>query len=231
MTALKQNLASVQERIAAAAASVGRDPNEITIVAVTKTHPYEVVQEALDCGLRVFGENRVQEALLKFAPRDERPNEQVHLLGALQGNKARRASAFFDMIESLDRADIAQDLERHLAEANAAPLPALVEVNISGEAQKSGVAPQDLHAMADFLASCPHLAPRGLMTVAAYGASEADLRRSFAQLRELRDALAQRYPAADWRELSMGMSDDFEAAIREGATIIRLGRALFGSRQ
>ena len=238
--ALAAALARVRERIARAAAAAGRDPAGVRLIAVTKTRPPAVVAEARALGLTEFGENRVQEALAKFAPPGGAPaadgiaraGSVLHLIGTLQRNKARPAAGFFDMIQSVDRPALVTALERaRTAEAPAGPrLPVLVEVNISGEPSKTGAAPADVPALAGLLQDCSHLAPCGLMTIAAPGLAEPALRRQFAALRALRDQLAAADPGAGWTELSMGMSDDFEAAIREGATMIRLGRVLFGER-
>ncbi len=239
-TALAVALARVRERIARAADAAGRDPADVRLIAVTKTHPAALVAEARALGLTEFGENRVQEALAKFAPPGTAPADDriaragcvLHLIGTLQRNKARPAAGFFDLIQSVDRPALVTALERaRAAEAPAGPpLPVLVEVNISGEPSKTGAAPADVPALAALLQDCPHLAPRGLMTIAAPGLAEPALRRQFAAVRALRDQLAAAYPGAGWTALSMGMSDDFEAAIREGATMIRLGRVLFGER-
>jgi PLP dependent protein len=241
-------LAAIRERMARAAERAGRDPATVTLVAVTKTQPITRIAEVAALGVRHFGENRVQEALAKFAPsagaaegaqpadgddRIPRAGLTLHLIGTLQRNKARRAAAFFDTIQSVDRRDLVADLERHRA-ADAAvrpPLPVLIEVNISGEPAKTGAALAEVPALADALRACPHLAPRGLMTIAAPGLDEAALRRQFAAVRDLRDRLQAAHPDVAWSELSMGMSDDFEAAILEGATMVRLGRVLFGERR
>jgi PLP dependent protein len=238
--ALGAALAHARERIARAAAASGRRAESVTLMAVTKTQPQARIAAALALGVTAFGENRVQEALDKFAApgapggdaRIGRAGLTLSLIGALQRNKAARAAAFFDRIESVDRADLIAALERHRAAVapDGPPLPVLIEVNISGEASKTGAAPAAVPALADALRACLHLAPRGLMTIAAPGLSEAALRGQFAAARALRDRLAAAHPDVAWPELSMGMSDDFEAAIREGATTVRLGRALFGPR-
>jgi len=240
-------LAAIRERIARAAERAGRDPATVTLIAVTKTQPPARITEAAALGVRDFGENRVQEALAKFAPPGDaagtlpsdgadlipRSGLTLHLIGTLQRNKARRAAGFFDTIQSVDRIDLLADLERHRAmdATDRPPLPVLIEVNISGEAAKTGAAPADIPALAEALRACPHLAARGLMTIAAPGLPEAALRRQFAAVRELRDRLQVAHPDVAWSELSMGMSDDFVAAIQEGATMVRLGRALFGARR
>jgi pyridoxal phosphate enzyme (YggS family) len=240
-------LAVIRERMTRAAERAGRDPATVTLIAVTKTQPPARIAEAVALGVRDFGENRVQEALAKFAPPSSaaetlppdgadlipRSGLTLHLIGTLQRNKARRAAVFFDTIQSVDRLDLVAGLERHRAmdAADRPPLPVLIEVNISGEAAKTGTAPADVPALAEALRACPHLAPRGLMTIAAPGLDETALRRQFAAVRELRDRLQAAHPDVAWSELSMGMSDDFEAAIQEGATMVRLGRALFGARR
>jgi pyridoxal phosphate enzyme (YggS family) len=237
-TPLAHNLPIVQERIARAAAQAGRSADAITLVAVTKTHPVAVIRDAVALGLTHLGENRVQEALEKFAAHGDDTAEYVartgltlHLIGSLQRNKAGKAALFFDSVDSVDRVELAQALDRQRAAHAPAPLPVLIEVNVSGEVSKSGVAPADLDALADAVRACSHLAPRGLMTIAPFDVPEAELRRHFARLRTLRDHLAARDPAAGWSALSMGMSGDYEAAILEGATEVRLGTALFGARE
>jgi pyridoxal phosphate enzyme (YggS family) len=250
---LTDTVAAVQARIVRACARVGRDPAGVTLIAVTKTQLVDRIAEAVAAGLTHFGENRVQEALAHFAwpphslppglaeaddgtpaagPRIARAGLVLHLIGPLQRNKARRAAAFFDTVQTVDRLDLAATLDRHRAadRPDGPPLPVLIEVNISGEASKSGVRPADLSALAEGLRACPHLAPRGLMTVGAPGLDEVAARRQFATLRALRDSLAAAHPDQSWPMLSMGMTDDFEAAILEGATHIRLGRVLFGER-
>jgi pyridoxal phosphate enzyme (YggS family) len=236
-TPLAHNLRVVRERIARAAEASGRTAEAITLVAVTKTHPVAVITAARALGLVHLGENRVQEAEDKFAAPGAgaagvvaRPGLILHLIGTLQRNKARRAATFFDAIDSVDRIDLVEALERVRAGAGGPPLPVLIEVNVSGEASKSGVAPADLDRLAGAVRAAAHLAPRGLMTIAPFEATDAELRRVFARLRALRDGLAAHDPQAGWTALSMGMSGDYEAAIREGATEVRLGTALFGPR-
>ena len=237
-TPLAHNLRVVRERIARAAEASGRAADAITLVAVTKTHPVAMIEAARALGLVHLGENRVQEAEEKFAGQQgaasaglvSRSGLMLHLIGTLQRNKARRAATFFDAIDSVDRVDLVEALERHRAEAGGPPLPVLIEVNVSGEASKSGAAPGDLDRLAEAVRAAPHLAPRGLMTIAPFEATEPELRRVFARLRALRDGLAARDPQAGWTALSMGMSGDYEAAILEGATEVRLGTALFGPR-
>jgi len=233
---IKTNLAHVRERIAAAAQRAGRAPKEVTLVAVTKTHPAAVARAAYQAGLRDLGENRVQEADLKLSDLQElnsRPDRpRWHMIGHLQRRKARLAVALFDIIHSVDSLRLAQRINR-VAEESDKVMPVLLEVNVSGEASKHGLGLSD---KASFLAdveqivTLPHLQPCGLMTMAPIVSDPEQTRPIFVALRALRDELSARFPEADWRELSMGMTDDLEVAIEEGATMVRVGRAIFGSR-
>jgi pyridoxal phosphate enzyme (YggS family) len=247
MDTLAERIAAVRERIAAAARRANRSPADVRLVGVTKTHPPETIAAALAAGLAEFGENRVQEAEAKIGTlAAERARITWHLIGHLQSNKARRAAALFDIIHSVDSLHLAEALSRYAAQAAElrptplSPLPILLQVNVSGEAAKEGF---DLAAwwerpaaLAAFLAdverilALPGLRVRGLMTIAPWGEDPALARPTFRAASALRDTLAQRFPAADWPELSMGMTDDFEVAIEEGATLVRVGRAIFGSR-
>ncbi|HWQ12530.1 MAG TPA: YggS family pyridoxal phosphate-dependent enzyme [Roseiflexaceae bacterium] len=244
MDTLAERISAVRERIAAAALRAGRSPAEVRLVGVTKTHPPEVVAAALAAGLAEFGENRVQEAETKIgALAAERARITWHLIGHLQRNKAGRAAAIFDMVHSVDSLRLAEALDRQVgarAGDAALPLPILLQVNVSGEATKEGFdlaawreRPAALEAfLADVerILALPHLEVRGLMTIAPWGEDPGLARPTFRATRDLRDLLARRFPAARWPELSMGMTDDFEVAIEEGATIVRVGRAIFGSR-
>jgi PLP dependent protein len=227
-----QRLAQVSERMRAAAVRAGRDPLEVRVLAVSKAHPAESVAELARHGARAFGENRLQEAEAKIARVRElaAPGPpRWHCIGHLQRNKARRAARLFDVIETLDRAELADALERAAHEANRS-LEVLLQINIDTEPQKSGVAPADAAALARHVAqACPHLALRGVMAIPRAVDDPADARASFARMRELRDALRADVSDAI-AELSMGMSHDFEVAIEEGATWIRIGTALFGER-
>jgi pyridoxal phosphate enzyme (YggS family) len=245
MTDFAANLEIVRGRIAIAAADSGRSPGDVTLIAVTKTVEVARIREAMEAGLGHFGENRVQEALAKFAgpaltsqadivgeEKVERDGMTLHMIGSLQRNKARAAVSLFDVIHSVDRVELAEALEKEVAlrhGTGGVAFPVLIEVNVTGEASKSGVAVEDLPEVADALAQCKHLRGTGLMTIARFGATEAEARSTFARLRELLERLRDNFPG-DWNHLSMGMSDDYEHAIREGATMIRLGRALFGER-
>ena len=221
------NLATVRARIAAAAQAAGRDPAEVELVAVSKTFPVAALKAAIAAGQTVFGENRVQEALPKIealagiaGPDGARP--RFHLVGHLQTNKARQAGAF-DMIESVDSLRLAVALERRLPR----PMPVLLEVNVAGEASKHGFAPDEVGEALAAIAPLAKLDVVGLMTVAPLVAEAEAVRPVFRELRRLRDAEAGRLGMG---HLSIGMSNDFQVAIAEGATIVRLGRAIFGDR-
>ena len=214
------NWAAVRERIEAAARVGGRAPESVTLVAVSKTHPAQSVREALQAGHRVFGENRVQEAQAKYpALRDEFPDLALHLIGPLQTNKVRDALAIFDVIESVDRPRLAHALAKEMEHSGRRP-PCLIEVNIGEEAQKAGIMPAEAD---EFIAECRdriELPISGLMCVPPIDKEPAPY---FALLREI----ARRNGIA---VLSMGMSADFEKAIRFGATHVRVGTAIFGAR-
>ena len=238
MEIIAANLAQVRERMRAACERVGRSPDEVRLVAVTKTRGQEEVQAAYACGLRDFGENRVEEAEEKLALLAEAFQADPptwHLIGHIQGRKAGRAAALADVIHSLDSLRLAHRFERFAAEQDK-ELPVLVEVNVSGEATKGGYPAWDettQRALLDELepmGQLAHLRVLGLMTMAPI-APDAELARPvFSSLRQLRDKLRSRLNYSAWHELSMGMTDDFEVAIEEGATIVRVGRAIFGPR-
>jgi len=230
MTAdLAANLQRVQDRIAAAAARAGRDPAEVTLVPVTKTVPADTIRIAYGLGLRVFGENRVQEARAKAAALTDLPDLHWHLVGHLQRNKAKVAVDLFDVIHSVDSVRLAQALSRRATQAGC-PVPVLLEVNVAGEATKFGFTPAEVLTAAPTIVSLPGLAVWGLMTMAPFVSDPETVRPVFRQLRALRDDLARQHPAHSWHHLSMGMTDDFEVAIEEGATMVRIGRAIFERR-
>ncbi len=207
---------------------MGRDPGDVTIVAVTKSHPLDAVRLAAANGLLEVGENRVQEAVLK---QDAWPDAPVHwhLIGHLQRNKARAAAGRFVLIHSLDSVRLADALEQAAA-AKGITQDVLVEVNVAKEPQKSGVMPDEAEELVKYAAGLPHLRLKGLMTIAPLTDDEKALRGTFRKLRELRDCLSPQSPAPSPWHLSMGMSNDFEIAIEEGATMVRLGTVLFGER-
>jgi pyridoxal phosphate enzyme (YggS family) len=238
MTDIEGNIARLNERISRAAERAGRRPDEIAMVAVTKTFPPERIQEAWDAGLREFGENRVQEAepkVLWFRERERKP--KWHMVGHLQRNKVRKAIDFFDMVHSVDSLRLAKEVSRRCQSAQVT-MPILLEVNVSGKASKYGFSVHERDdeqfkvflTVVEEIVSLPNLEPQGLMTIAPFGASEEVLRSCFRRVRSLLDELEQRFPEQAWQHLSMGMTDDFEVAIEEGATIIRIGRAIFGAR-
>jgi|YNPBryantNP2012_1023418.scaffolds.fasta_scaffold04083_3 pyridoxal phosphate enzyme (YggS family) len=232
---LRQRIAAVQERIAAAARRAGRAADEITLVAVTKTQGPEVVAAACAAGLRAFGENRVEEAIPKVRAVAALLGEAAaadlrwHMIGHLQSRKAGDVFPWAAMVHSVDSVKLAVRLNR-FAVAAGRRLPILLEVNVAAEPSKYGFAADDLAAHVEAIAALPGLQIQGLMTVAPIAADPETVRPVFAELRRLRDDLARRFPGLDWRHLSMGMTDDFEVAIEEGATIVRIGRAIFGER-
>jgi len=233
VTTLKSNLQTVRARIARAAESAGRDLNGITLVAVSKTIPAEMILAASELGVRHFGENRVEEAGEKITQVVSRaPQSTWHLVGHLQSRKAKEAAEFFNLIQSVDSVSLAQKLAARAA-AIGKRMPVLIQVNVSGEATKFGFAPaarEKFFADTREILSCQHLDIQGLMTIAPSGTDPNAARPHFRALRELRDQLCAQFPDCAWQHLSMGMTDDFEAAIAEGATIVRIGRAIFGDR-
>ncbi len=239
MTDINSNLARLKERIAAAAARAGRETGEITLVAITKTFPPQAIEEALSIGLREFGENRVQEAEQKIEWFRERDIPlKWHMVGHLQRNKVKKAVRLFDIIHSVDSIRLAREISHRSAIAEIT-MPVLLEVDVSGEASKYGFRADEskdeqqeqfLRAV-EKMASLPNLDLQGLMTMAPFGAPEEVLRSCFSRLRSLLSQVKEKFPEKAWHHLSMGMTDDFEVAIEEGATIIRVGRAIFGERK
>jgi pyridoxal phosphate enzyme (YggS family) len=228
---IAENVRSVRERIAAAADRAGRVPSEVRLVAVTKTRTAQEVVSVCRAGVRDIGENRVGEAEDK-RPEVGLPEITWHMVGHLQSRKAKRALELFDILHSLDSVKLARRIDRLGAEREIV-LPVLIEVNVSGEASKYGFSLSDRDALeqaVDQILSLPHLRVEGLMTVAFIAKDPEEVRPVFAKLCGLRDAFRIRFPQAEWKHLSMGMTDDFEVAIEEGATMVRIGRALFGPR-
>jgi pyridoxal phosphate enzyme (YggS family) len=227
---LSANLDRVKLKIREAAARAGRDAGEIKLVAVSKTHPANEVRDAINAGATVFGENKVQEAEPKISAIG-RELAEWHLIGHLQSNKARRAVQLFDVIQSVDSVDLATRLERICDEENRDDLSILVQVDLAGEDTKSGVPEVDLPELASYLKACRRLKFDGLMILPPFFDNAEDTRPFFRRLRAIRDDLkSQGFFAEGVGELSMGMSHDFEIAIEEGATIIRVGTAIFGER-
>jgi pyridoxal phosphate enzyme (YggS family) len=222
-------LADVRARMAAASITAGRDPSSVRLIAVSKTFPIELIREAFAAGQREFGENKVQEALQKIE-RSADLSIRWHLLGHLQTNKARKAAPAFAMIQAVDSVELLQKLDRAAEESGHSP-ELLIQVDLAGEATKFGATPTEVPRFFEAATACRAARIVGLMTLPPVPDTPEDARPWFRQLRELRDAwLASGVPASMLRELSMGMSGDFEVAIQEGATMVRVGTAIFGSR-
>ncbi len=219
MATIADNLQAVRARIASAARAAGRDPATVTLLAVSKTHSIARIAQAQAAGQRAFGENYVQDALPKI---EALPGLEWHLIGPLQSNKARIAAERFDWVQTVDREKIASRLSEHRP-AHRPALNVLIQVNVSGEGTKSGVAPQEVVVLAKTIAALPRLRLRGLMAIPRAGVVA-----EFSKLKQLFDELKDLF-AMD--TLSMGMSDDFEAAIAEGSTMVRVGTAIFGQRE
>jgi len=217
---IETNLKRLEELIARACERAGRSRGEVTLVAVTKTVAPSAIEAAYRAGLRDFGENRVQEAKPKIeALAYLEPPLTWHMVGHLQTNKVDAALSLFDIIQSVDSVRLAQKLSQHAQ----GTIPVLLQVNVAGEATKSGLPPQEVARAAEEIARLPKLKVEGLMTIAPWVSDPEAVRPVFRRLRELRDALGL-------RQISMGMTDDFEVAVEEGATMLRIGRALFGER-
>lgn len=238
--AIRRNVERVWERIARAAARSGRAGTDVTLVAVTKGHPPEFVVAAYRAGVRDFGENRVQEAAAKI-PEVNRllssageagtlPPVRWHLIGHLQTNKVRHACSLFQVVHSVDSLRLAEALNRANSRLGSNPLPVLLEVNVAREDSKFGLPPEAVIAAAGHVLELPSLRLVGLMTVAPRVAHPETVRPVFQQLRLLSESLRRCYPRLGWLHLSMGMTDDFEVAVEEGATMVRVGRAIFGER-
>ena len=228
-SAVRENLLRIQERIAKAAQRVGRRPGEITLIGVSKTHSAEAIHEAFDAGVRHFGENRVQEWEGKRGRIQDLP-ATWHLIGHLQGNKASRAAKLFDSVDSVDDFALAQRLDRARGEhPDVGKLRVLIEVRVEQEATKSGAEISDVPELAQKIAVLPRLELAGLMCIPPFLEEPAKVRPYFLRLRDLRDTV-QSHLSRALPVLSMGMSHDFEVAIEEGATEVRLGTALFGTR-
>ena len=225
---IADNIASIQERISKSALRAGRNPAEIRLVAVSKTVSAESIQEAIAAGVTILGENYVPEARNKIA----RIGKQVewHFIGHLQSNKAKYAVDLFSMIQSVDRLALAEELGQE-ANKRGKIVPVLIQVNISGEESKSGIDPQETLQLLERIAALQHLAVQGLMTMPPWFEDPEDARPYFSAMRKLREKLSrEKIPGVALQELSMGMSGDFEVAIEEGATLVRIGTAIFGPR-
>ena len=225
---LSENLAEVHGRIEEACRRSGRAAGGARLVAVTKMVNIETARMVVELGQNDLGENRVQEMASKAAALKE-TGARWHLIGHLQTNKARLAAELFDLVHSADSVRVLEALSRH-ASALGRELPVLLEAHLSEEPTKSGFEPRELVGVTERIADLPAIRLEGLMTIAPRSATGEDARPYFRRLRELRDELGERFPDLRLRHLSMGMTDDFEAAIAEGATLVRLGRAIFGER-
>ena len=228
-SAVSAAVARIRERAAAAALAAGRRPEEISLMAVTKTQPAGQVNLAIEAGVRLLGENRAQELLAKYGDYN-REGISIHFIGALQTNKVRQIVDKVDMIQSLDSARLAEEIERQCAKLGKV-MDVLIEVNIGGEESKAGVSGQELWDLAAYMATLPHLRLRGLMTIPPVCEEKRRTEHFFYRAHELFvDMRAKNVDNRDIDVLSMGMSDDFELAIRHGATLVRIGSALFGAR-
>ena len=231
---LAARFANVKARIAAAAEECGRNPEEVTLIAISKTHPADVIKELIALGATDLGENRVQEAETKIPQVGRDAGEtrpRWHLVGHLQANKARRALNLFDVIHSLDSIDLAQRLDRLCAELGRESLPLLIQVDLGHEETKTGVDEKELPQLAETVQQLARLELIGLMTLPPFFEDPKQARPYFRRLRELRDELAHKGAFGERRgELSMGMTHDFAVAIEEGATMVRIGTAIFGER-
>jgi hypothetical protein len=230
MSQIKENLERIRDKINRAARRVGRDPDEVQLVAVSKKTPVDLINEAFACGQTIFGENYLQEASAKIEQLD--PGINWHFIGHLQSNKAAMAANMFDVVETVDRLKVARALDRSLTEGGKKVLPVLIQVNIGREPQKSGVMPEDTAGLLLDLQVLKSIKVRGLMVMPPFSTDPEMVRPYFRQTRELALSLRDQGLLAteDNIELSMGMSGDYEAAIEEGATLVRVGTALFGAR-
>ncbi|MGO9862828.1 MAG: YggS family pyridoxal phosphate-dependent enzyme [Terriglobales bacterium] len=229
---IAENIAQVREQIAAAARRAGRNPSDVTLMGVSKTFPVECIREAYAAGLRVFGESRVQEFAGKADALRDLPDAEWHLIGHLQSNKAAKAVELFDAVDSVDSARMAEKLNA-VAESAGKILPVLIEINVGGEQAKSGVVTgsDELEQILQGAPRWGNLEIRGLMTVPPYTEDPEGARAYFRQLRQVRDGIGARgLPKIGMAALSMGMSHDFQVAIEEGSTCVRVGTAIFGER-
>ncbi|HJS20232.1 MAG TPA: YggS family pyridoxal phosphate-dependent enzyme [Anaerolineales bacterium] len=232
---IRENYQRVLEQISQAARRSGRDPNEVRLVVVTKTQPLEVVEAAIAAGLRIFGENYAEEGVMKIQSLAAQSGVEWHMIGHVQSRKARLVADHFALLHSLDSLKLARRLDRFAAESNRT-MPVLLEFNVGGEESKSGweaASPAQWDAFLPEIAELLELRSlrvQGVMTMPPLGLGPEESRRFFQRLRSLRDHLASRFPRADWHELSMGTSADFQVAVEEGATLVRVGTSIVGPR-
>jgi pyridoxal phosphate enzyme (YggS family) len=235
MSELRRNLAEAKARIEVAAKSAGRETADIQLVVVTKGHPAGVIRDLYDLGVREIGESYIQEGIEKRSALGNLDGLHWHMIGHIQSRKAEAAASHFDMIHSVDSLKLAKRLDRFAGQAGR-KLPILLECNVSGESSKYGWPAWEksqwefLVPEIEELLSLPNVRVRGLMSMAPFLDDPIEARPFFTRSRQLRDTLAEKFPQADWRQLSMGMSGDFEAAIMEGATMVRIGTAILGER-
>ncbi|MCK4641919.1 MAG: YggS family pyridoxal phosphate-dependent enzyme [Candidatus Marinimicrobia bacterium] len=226
---ISENLSKVKERINSIAVGSGRDPHDITLIVISKTRSADIVNMAIDCGIRHFGENKIQEAVPKINDLNKRHSDLTwHMVGHLQTNKAKTAVVNFDMIQSVDSIKLARKISS-IAQQLQKNVDILIEVNISGEESKYGINPDDVEQINGEIASLPNINVRGLMTIGPLTSDVADIRNAFRRMRRIFKDM-QDSEKDDFNILSMGMTDDYEIAIQEGSTMIRLGRAIFGPR-
>jgi PLP dependent protein len=236
VSSIRENYQSTLDQIAIAARKSNRDPQKIRLVVVTKSQPLEVVQAAIEAGVRILGENYPEEAVQKIQSLAAQSGVEWHMIGHVQSRKARLVADHFTLLHSLDSLKLARRLDRFAAEQNHV-LPVLLEFNVGGEVSKAGWDASDesqwdafLSEVADLL-DLPHLRVQGLMTMPPLETDPEDSRHFFQRLRGLRERLASQFPQADWRELSMGTSADYPVAVEEGATLVRVGTAIVGARK
>lgn len=230
-SAIRSNVDGIRDRIAAACARAGRDPSEVKLIAVSKTHPTEAIRGVIGTGVGAFGENKVKEAEEKIEELG-RASAEWHLIGHLQSNKARRAVRLFDVIHTVDSVELAERLERICIEDGQVELAVLVQVDLALEETKAGIAEENLPELVAYLKTCERLRLVGLMILPPFFEDPEATRPYFQRLRMLRDQLSSENAFGDGAgELSMGMSHDFEVAIGEGSTMVRVGTAIFGDRE
>ena len=230
MSIIEKNIISIRDRIAGAAGRSKRNPEDVRLMAVTKTVDDDRIAEAIEVGVDIIGENYIQEAQRKIEKLG-RGGLEWHMIGHLQSNKAKYAVRFIDMIHSVDRIELAREIDKRAKTAGSV-MKILIEVNLSGETTKSGIRKDDLFSLVRAIAPLENLSIQGLMTMPPWSANPEDSRPYFSELRILRDRIAQEsIEGVFMNELSMGMSDDYEVAVEEGATIVRIGRAIFGERK
>jgi len=222
-----QNIARIEERIERACENAGRRRDEVSLMAVSKFVPLDLIEEAFNAGIRLFGESRVKEAAVKLETfRKEHSQAGLHLIGSLQRNKAKQAVLFFDCVQSVDRLELVTELAKHAPEREK-PLEVFLELH-TGEVSKSGFADLDgLFEAAMLVCGCAYLKPAGLMTMAPFTEDTKLIRASFRALVRAREELGKRFPKENWSCLSMGMSNDFEIAVEEGSNLLRIGSAIF----